>query len=81
MKKVVLLGSTGSIGTSTVKVVQDLSDRLELVGLGAGGNVELLSEQIRTLKPLAASIGSEKNAARLRDEFGKSTQIYSGEEA
>lgn len=80
MKKVVLLGSTGSIGTSTVKVVQDLSDRLELVGLGAGGNVELLSEQIRTLKPLAASIGSEKNAARLRDEFGKSTQIYSGEE-
>ena len=80
MKKVVLLGSTGSIGTSTVKVVRDLSDRLELIGLGGGCNVELLSEQIRTLKPLAASIKSEEDAARLRGEFGKSTQIYFGEE-
>ncbi|MDI9400633.1 MAG: 1-deoxy-D-xylulose-5-phosphate reductoisomerase [Limisphaerales bacterium] len=80
MKKVVLLGSTGSIGTSAVKVVQDLSDRLELVGLGAGCNIGLLSEQIRTLKPLAASIQSPEDARKLRSEFGSETRIYSGEE-
>ena len=80
MKKVVLLGSTGSIGTSAVKVVQDLSDRLELVGLGSGCNIGLLSEQIRTLKPLAASIQSPEDARKLRSEFGSETRIYSGEE-
>ena len=42
MKNVVLLGSTGSIGTSTVKVVEDLADRLRLVGLAAGNNADLL---------------------------------------
>ena len=42
MKKVVLLGSTGSIGTSTVKVAEDLPDQIRLIGLAAGGNSELL---------------------------------------
>ena len=42
MKNVVLLGSTGSIGTSTVKVAEDLPDRIRLVGLAAGNNAELL---------------------------------------
>ena len=37
MKNVVLLGSTGSIGTSTLKVAEDLPDRIRLVGLAAGG--------------------------------------------
>ena len=46
MKKVVLLGSTGSIGTSTCKVVEDLPDELELIGLAAGRNVDLLREQV-----------------------------------
>ena len=42
MKNVVLLGSTGSIGTSTVKVAEDLPDQIRLIGLAAGGNSELL---------------------------------------
>ena len=51
MKNVVLLGSTGSIGTSTVKVAQDLPDRIRLVGLAAGNNSKLLLEQTREHRP------------------------------
>ena len=43
MKNVVLLGSTGSIGTSTLKVVEDLPGRLRLVGLAAGGRPEFVA--------------------------------------
>lgn len=80
MKKVVLLGCTGSIGTSSVKVVNDLSDRLQVVGLGAGNNVKLLLEQTRSLHPKAVSIQSEENAELLRKELGDSTEVYCGEE-
>ena len=45
MKNVVLLGSTGSIGTSTLKVVEDFPNRLRLIGLAAGSNAALLAEQ------------------------------------
>ena len=69
MKKVVLLGCTGSIGTSSVKVVNDLSDRLQVVGLGAGNNVQLLMEQTRSLHPKAVSIQSEENAELLKKEL------------
>ena len=51
MKNVVLLGSTGSIGASTVKVVEDLPDRFRLLGLAAGDNVDLLLEQTRKHRP------------------------------
>ena len=80
MKKVVLLGCTGSIGTSSVKVVNDLSDRLQVVGLGAGNNVKLLLEQTRSLHPKAVSIQSEENAELLKKELGDSTEVYCGEE-
>ena len=53
MKNVVLLGSTGSIGTSTVKVAEDLPDQIRLLGLAAGNNSELLLEQTRKHKPAA----------------------------
>ncbi|MBP5760849.1 MAG: 1-deoxy-D-xylulose-5-phosphate reductoisomerase [Verrucomicrobia bacterium] len=80
MKKVVLLGCTGSIGTSSVKVVNDLSDRLQVVGLGAGNNVKLLMDQTRSLHPKAVSIQSDEHAELLRKELGSSTEVYCGEE-
>ena len=80
MKRVVLLGCTGSIGTSSVKVINDLSDRLQVVGLGAGNNVKLLAEQTRSLHPKAVSIQSEENAELLKKELGSSTEVYCGEE-
>ena len=62
MKNVVLLGSTGSIGTSTVKVAEDLPDQIRLIGLAAGGNSELLLDQTRRHQPAVISIGDPAKA-------------------
>ena len=80
MKKVVLLGSTGSIGTSTLKVAEDLPDQIQLVGLGAGNNVELLVEQTRRHRPPAISLSDPAKAQALQDAFGTTTRVYSGPE-
>jgi len=80
MKNVVLLGSTGSIGTSTIKVADDLPDQIRLLGLAAGNNVELLLEQTRKHKPQTISISDPAKAKVLRDALGTSTQVFSGNE-
>jgi len=80
MKNVVLLGSTGSIGTSTLKVAQDLPDRIRLVGLAAGNNSELLLEQTRKFQPAAISITDPARAKELTDTFGTAVEVYSGNE-
>lgn len=66
MKRVVLLGSTGSIGTSTLKVADDLPEHLQIIALAAGNNVELLAEQARRYRPLAVSIADPAKADFLR---------------
>src|SRR5262249_9204738 len=78
MKNVVLLGSTGSIGTSTIKVAEDLPDRIRLVGLGAGNNVDLLLEQTRKHKPEAISIIDPARAQELRGKLGAAVNVSSG---
>src|ERR1700733_2101386 len=80
MKKVVLLGSTGSIGTSTVKVAEDLPDQIRLIGLAAGGNATLLLEQTRKHRPEAISISDPKNAQEARNTLGTSAEVYCGNE-
>ncbi len=78
MKNVVLLGSTGSIGTSTIKVVDDLPDRVRLLGLAAGNNAGLLLEQTRKHRPAAISIADPAKAAELSQALGNSTNVFSG---
>src|SRR6202142_3905908 len=80
MKNVVLLGSTGSIGTSTVKVAEDLPDRIRLVGLAAGNNLELLLEQTRKHKPAVVSITDPEKAKAAKSALGDSTEVHSGAE-
>ncbi len=80
MKNVVLLGSTGSIGTSTIKVAEDLPDRVRLLGLAAGNNVRLLREQCRRHKPRAVSISDPGKAKELRDALGRDVEVHSGAE-
>jgi 1-deoxy-D-xylulose-5-phosphate reductoisomerase len=80
MKNVVLLGSTGSIGTSTVKVAEDLPEHLRLLGLAAGNNVELLLEQTRKHRPQAISVSDPAKAAELQDLLGSSAQVFSGDD-
>ena len=80
MKNVVLLGSTGSIGTSTIKVAEDLPDRIRLLGLAAGNNVELLLDQTRKHRPEAISITDPAKARDLRAMLGASTEVFAGAE-
>jgi 1-deoxy-D-xylulose-5-phosphate reductoisomerase len=79
MKNVVLLGSTGSIGTSTVKVAGDLPDQIRLLALAAGGNAGLLLDQTRKHKPAAISIADPAKAKELQNALGTATQVFSGE--
>ena len=80
MKNVVLLGSTGSIGTSTVKVAEDLPDRIRLIGLGAGNNANLLLEQTRKHKPGVISIFDPAKARELQRTLNSGTRVCCGEE-
>src|SRR6266536_196248 len=80
MKNVVLLGSTGSIGTSAVKVAEDLPDRIRLIGLAAGGNAELLVRQTLKHRPEAISINDPARALELEAMFGASPRVFSGNE-
>src|SRR6185295_14283481 len=78
MRKVVLLGSTGSIGASTIKVAEDLPDQIRLVGLAAGNNSALLAEQTRKHRPEAISINDPAAAEELHSAFGTSAQVHHG---
>lgn len=80
MKNVVLLGSTGSIGASAIKVADDLPDQIRIIGLAAGNNVDLLLEQTRRHRPEAISITDPVKAQALQDALGSATRVYSGPE-
>jgi len=80
MKNVVLLGSTGSIGTSTVKVAEDLPDQIRLIGLAAGNNADLLVEQVRRHKPAVVSICDPAKAKELQNTLGTSCKVVCGDE-
>jgi len=69
VKRVAILGSTGSIGTATLDVVGRFPDRFRVVALAAGRNLELLREQVRTFRPSLVALADEGDAATLRAEF------------
>lgn len=66
MKKIAILGSTGSIGTQTLEIVRNNADELEVVALAAGNNTALMEAQIREFHPRVAVMWSEEAAAELR---------------
>ncbi|MGN0291884.1 MAG: 1-deoxy-D-xylulose-5-phosphate reductoisomerase [Lachnospiraceae bacterium] len=65
MKKIAILGSTGSIGTQTLEIVREQQD-IEVTALAAGSNITLLERQIREFKPVLAAVWEEEKAADLR---------------
>lgn len=65
MKKIAILGSTGSIGTQTIEIIRNHAE-LELVAISAGSNIELLEKQIREFHPRLAAVWSEELAESLR---------------
>ncbi len=80
MKNVVLLGSTGSIGTSTLKVAEDLPEQIRLIGLAAGGNTDLLLAQTRKHQPRTISINDPAKAKELQNTLGSSTRVLCGDD-
>ena len=65
-----ILGSTGSIGCNTLRVIAALgADRFRVLALGAGGNFEKLAEQIDQFKPQLVSVNSDDTAAKLKEEL------------
>ncbi len=80
MKRVVLLGSTGSIGTSTLKVVEDLPGELQLVGLAAGGNIDLLAAQTGRHSPRLISIQDPAKVPGLKSRVAPGVRVVSGPE-
>ncbi len=65
MKKIAVLGSTGSIGTQTLDVVREQGD-IEIIALSCGGNIKLMEEQMREFHPKMVSVWEERDALKLR---------------
>ena len=77
MKKIAILGSTGSIGTQTLYVVERNED-LQVVGIAAGSNIDMLEEQIRRFHPKLAAVGDEKKAAELKSRVADTDCTVTG---
>lgn len=69
MKKISVLGSTGSIGTQTLEVVRQNQDKLVITAMSAGRNVDLFEKQVREFKPAIACMGDEEAAADLKQRI------------
>lgn len=80
LKKLSILGSTGSIGTQTLDVVAHDPERYEVVGLSAGANVDLLIEQAKKFKPAIVSLATKEAADAARPHLPAGTTVTYGEE-
>lgn len=81
MKKIAILGSTGSIGTQTLEVVREHPDELCVTALAAGHNKEKLKEQIKEFHPAVVSLSEEQKAKELREELsGEPVEVLWGKE-
>ena len=79
MKNIVILGSTGSIGTNTLDIVDRFPQEFRVVGLTAGSSDDKLEAQIRRFRPTFAALANEPAAARLRQRCADlPVQILSG---
>ncbi len=80
MTRIAILGSTGSIGTSALSVVDTHPDRLEVVALAAGNNVQLFAGQVAKYRPRVAALASLEGAAALKARCDASVAIAAGAE-
>ncbi|WP_339218292.1 1-deoxy-D-xylulose-5-phosphate reductoisomerase [Paenibacillus sp. FSL H8-0332] len=80
MKRISILGSTGSIGTQTLDVVAMHPEAFEVDGLAAGNNTALLLEQVRRFKPRRVSVSTKELAEEIRSSLPAGVELYSGSE-
>jgi 1-deoxy-D-xylulose-5-phosphate reductoisomerase len=83
VRRLVILGSTGSVGTQALEVVRRNPDRFQVVGLAAAASRELLAGQIREFMPPAAAVGDEQVARELKDSLQglREVEILGGADA
>ena len=74
-KRIAILGSTGSIGTQALEVIDKLKDKFEVIALTAGNNIKLITEQIKKYSPKYVVIQNEEAAKTLQKDFAN-TQIF-----
>jgi len=80
MKRVILLGSSGSIGQSTCKVARLLKDRMQIVGLAVQSSTDTLLKQCREFSPKAVSVTRKDAAERFESQINGACPVFSGEE-
>ncbi len=81
MKKIAILGSTGSIGTQTLEIVEQNKEELQVVAMSAGSNVTLLEKQARKYRPQLVAVWDEKKAAELKESLSDTEiQVLAGME-
>lgn len=81
MKTVAVVGSTGSIGTQTIDVVDESFGEFRITALAAGSSVEVLGEQAKTVQPDVVVIGDESLVSQLRDAVPAHIRVEGGAEA
>lgn len=80
MKKVFILGSTGSIGVNSLNVIEQLKDEFEVAALTVNSNIDLLAEQVRKFKPKVVAIKDKIAAKKITNKLPSGTKIFIGEE-
>ena len=80
MKKILILGSTGSIGVNTVEIVRSFPDNFEIVGITANNNIELLKSQIKEFHLKSVVVCDEIKAKELKDQIGNQCEILTGDQ-
>ncbi len=79
MKRIALLGSTGSIGVNTLKVAAHLESEIEVVALAAGSNIDILEKQYREFKPQVLAVFDKEKAAELQRRLPE-VDVLAGDE-
>lgn len=78
----VILGSTGSIGTQAIDVIQKRPEQFNVVGLSAGGStLDVLAEQVKAMRPKVVAVADEQAAGQLRSRISDDVDVWAGPEA
>ena len=79
MKKILILGSTGSIGTNALELIRNNREHYQVVGISGNKNIDLLKKQIEEFKPTSIYVGLEEDALNLKEQYPFIKEVYFGE--
>lgn len=79
MKKILILGSTGSIGTNALELIRNNREHYQVIGISGNKNIDLLKKQIEEFEPISIYVGSEQDALNLKKEYPFLKEVYFGE--